>query len=117
MYELTEEQEDWFRAEERNRQKELIEKIRSNAQKHYDQNEENYQSAGSPGSYRAMSKWQDILDVCSMAAASLETECSRCRQRYRNGKILAQQLKDQKAAGQEKIDIDKAIELILTVAS
>ena len=64
-----------------------------------------------------MNKWQDLLDVCSMAAESLETECSRCRQRYRNGKILAQQLKDQKAAGQEKIDIDKAIELILTVAS
>lgn len=116
MYELTEEQEDQFRSQEHNRQRELIEKIRSNAQKHYDQNEENYQSAGSPGSYRAMNKWRDLLDVCSMAAESLETECSRCRQRYQTSKILARQLKDRKAAGQEKIDIDEAIELILTVA-
>ena len=64
-----------------------------------------------------MSKWQDLLDVCSMAEASLETECSRCQQRYRNGKILAQQLRERKDAGQEKIDIDEAINLILTVAS
>ena len=117
MYELTEEQEDQFRSEERNRRRELIEKIRSNAQKHYDQNEENYQSAGSPGSYRAMNKWRDLMDVCDMAMESLETECSRCRQRYRNGKIFEQQLKDRKTAGQEKIDIDEAIELIRTVAS
>ena len=117
MYEHTEEQEDRFRSQERNRQRELIEKIRSNAQKHYDQNEENYQSAGSPGSYRAMSKWQDLLDVCSMAEASLETECSRCQQRYRNGKHFAQQLKARKADGANQIDIDEAINLILTVAS
>ena len=64
-----------------------------------------------------MSKWQDLLDVCSMAEVSLETECSRCQQRYRNGKILAQQLRERKDAGQEKIDIDEAINLILTVAS
>lgn len=67
MYELTEEQEDQYRSQERNRQRELIEKIRSNAQKHYDQNEENYQSAGSPGSYRAMNavrkKGFELYDV------------------------------------------------------
>lgn len=117
MYELTEEQEDQFRAQERNRQRELIEKTRSNAQKHFDQSEENYQSAGSPGSYRAMSKWQDLLDVCSMAEASLETECSRCQQRYRNGKHFAQQLRERKAVGVNQIDIDEAINMILTVAS
>ena len=117
MFEITEEQEDRFRAEERRRKTELIERIRDNAQKHYDLNEANYQSAGMPGSLRAMNKWQDLLDVCSMAAESLETECSRCRQRYRNGKLCEQQLKDRKAAGMEKIDIDDAIELIRTVAS
>lgn len=39
-----------------------------------------------------------------------------CIRGYEPGKILARQLKDRKAAGQEKIDIDEAIELILTVA-
>ncbi len=117
MYELTEEQEDQFRSQERNRQRELIQKIRSNAQKHYEQNEENYQSAGCSASLRAMNKWQDLLDVCNMAAEALETECSRCRQRYRNGIILAQQLRDRKDAGQEMIGIDEAIDLILAIAS
>lgn len=60
MYEITEEQEDHFRSEERNRQREMIEKIRQNAQKHYDQNEENYQSAGSPGSDRRNREVSDL---------------------------------------------------------
>lgn len=117
MYEITEEQEDHFRSEERNRQRELIEKIRQNAQKHYDHNEENYQSAGSPGSYRAMNKWQDLLDLCSIAQQSLDTECWRCQQRYRNGKQIAQQLKERQAVGVTQIDIDEAIELIMDIAS
>lgn len=60
MYEITEEQEDHFRSEERNRQREMIEKIRQNAQKHYDQNEENYQSASSPGSDRRNREVSDL---------------------------------------------------------
>lgn len=71
MFEITEEQEDRFRSTERERKAELIERIRKNAQKHYDQNEENYQSAGSPGSYRAMNKWQDLLDLCSIPDCKL----------------------------------------------
>ncbi len=117
MFEITEEQEDRFRSTERERKAELIERICKNAQKHYDQNEENYQSAGSPGSYRAMNKWQDLLDLCSIAQESLSTECWRCQQRYRHGKHIAQQLAERKEAGQDKIDIDEAIDLILTVAS
>ena len=64
-----------------------------------------------------MNKWQDLLDLCSIAQESLSTECWRCQQRYRHGKHIAQQLAERKEAGQDKIDIDEAIDLILTIAS
>lgn len=112
MREWTEEDEDRLKASEWKRKTDLIDKIESNAQRRYDQAEENYQSAGSLSSYRSMQKWQDVLDVCKMARESLEKSCWHCDQRYKHGKAMAEKLKERKACGVEKIGIDEAIGMI-----
>lgn len=117
MRELTEVDEDHYRASERERKTALIDKIMSNAQKHFDQAESNYQSAGSLSSYRSMDKWRDLIEVCRMALESMAQSCWRCEQRYKNGKAIAEMLKERKACGVESISIDEAIELVRNAAS
>ena len=110
MHEWTEADEDRYRASERARKTALIDKIEKDARKRYEQAEENYQSTGSLSSYRSMEKWRDLLDVCSMARESMA-------QRYKNGQAIVKMLKDRKAGGLERIDIDEAIGLIGDAAS
>jgi hypothetical protein len=117
MREWTEADEDRYRASERARKTALIDKIEKDARKRYEQAEENYQSAGSLSSYRSMEKWRDLLDVCSMARESMEQSCYRCEQRYKNGKSIAEMLRQRKACGVESISIDEAIEQVRNAAS
>lgn len=117
MREWTEADEDRYRASERARKTALIDKIEKDARKRYEQAEENYQSAGSLSSYRSMEKWRDLLDVCSMARESMAQSCYRCEQRYKNGKSIAEMLRQRKACGVESISIDEAIEQVRNAAS
>lgn len=117
MCEWTEEDEDRYRASERARKTALIDKIEKDARKRYEQAEENYQSAGSLSSYRSMEKWRDLLDLCSMARESMAQSCYRCEQRYKNGKSIAEMLRQRKACGVESISIDEAIEQVRNAAS
>lgn len=117
MREWTEADEDRYRASERARKTALIDKIEKDARKRYEQAEENYQSAGALSSYRSMEKWRDLLDVCSMARESMAQSCWRCEQRYKNGKAIAEMLKERKACGVESISIDEAIEHVRNATS
>lgn len=117
MREWTEADEDRYRASERARKTALIDKIEKDARKRYEQAEENYQSSGSLSSYRSMEKWRDLLDVCSMARESMAQSCYRCEQRYKNGKSIAEMLRQRKACGVESISIDEAIEQVRNAAS
>lgn len=117
MREWTDEDEDRYRASERARKTALIDKIEKDARKRYEQAEENYQSAGYLSSYRSMEKWRDLLDLCSMARESMEKSCYWCEQRYRNGKSIAEMLRQRKACGVESISIDEAIEQVRNAAS
>lgn len=117
MREWTEEDEDRYRASERERKTALVNRIMNDAQKRYDQAEENYQSAGSLSSYRSMEKWRDLIEVCQMALESMSQSCFRCEQRYKNGKSIAEMLRQRKACGTETISIDEAIEQVRNAAS
>lgn len=117
MREWTEEDEDRYRASERARKTALIDKIEKDARKRYEQAEENYQSAGYLSSYRSMEKWRDLLDLCSIARESMAQSCYWCEQRYKNGKSIAEMLRQRKACGVESISIDEAIEQVRNAAS
>lgn len=117
MREWTEEDEDRLRTSERERKSALITKIMNDAQKRYDQAEENYQALGYPSSYRSMEKWRDLIEVCQMALESMSQSCFRCEQRYKNGKSIAEMLRQRKACGTETISIDEAIEQVRNAAS
>lgn len=119
MAEWTEQDEERFNKSERERKMALIEKIRKDAQKRYDMNEDNYQNTGSLSAYRAMDKWKDLLTLCSMAEEGLQKQfgCRRCEQRYRNAKLLADRVKSDAEAGQKTIPADVAINYILTAGS
>lgn len=117
MREWTEEDEDRLRTSERERKSALITKIMNDAQKRYDQAEENYQALGYPSSYRSMEKWRDLIEVCRMALESMSQSCFRCEQRYKNGKSISEMLRQRKACGVESISIDEAIEQVRNAAS
>lgn len=117
MREWTEADEDRLRSSERERKTALINKIMNDAQKRYNQAEENYQSAGNPSSLRSMEKWHDLIEVCRMAHESMAQSCYRCEQRYKNGKAIAEMLQQRKACGVESIGIDEAIEQVRNAAS
>lgn len=59
----------------------------------------------------------ELLDLCSMARESMEKSCYWCEQRYRNGKSIAEMLRQRKACGVESISIDEAIEQVRNAAS
>ena len=117
MREWTEADEDRYRASERERTTALVNRIMNDAQKRYDQAEENYQSAGNPSSLRSMEKWRDLIEVCRMALERMSQSCFRCEQRYKNGKSIAEMLRQRKACGTETISIDEAIEQVRNAAS
>ena len=117
MREWIEEDEDRYCVSERARKTVLVNRIMNDAQKHYDQAEENYQALGFPSSLRSMKKWRDLIEVCQMALESMSQSCFRCEQRYKTGKAIIGRLKDRKAGGIDDIDIVEAIGLIADVAS
>lgn len=117
VQEWTEEDEDRLLSDRKNWQHEKIKKIKTDAQKRYDAQYENYQCTGSPSAERAMRKWEDLLDVCRMAEESLKNECVRCDLRWKNGKSITDKLKEREQLGEETMKISEAIDLILCVAS
>lgn len=113
----TQEDEDRAEADRKNWQVEKIGRIRKDAQKKYDTNFENYQVTGSPSQERAYRHWEDVLDICRMAEASLSQSCARCELRHRNGRALGKQLEERKKLGEKTISIDEAIGLVYDIAS
>ena len=109
--EWTEEDEDRFRSDRKRWQREKIEKLRAEAQKKYDTNYENYQSTGAPSQERACRRWEDVLEVCSLAESALDQECTRCDLRLKNARARGKALEERKQLGETTISIDEAIGL------
>ena len=85
----SEEDEERCRADRKRWQHSKIEKLRAEAQKKYDTNYENYQSTGAPAQERACRRWEDVLEVCSLAESSLDQTCVRCELRRKNARSMS----------------------------
>lgn len=107
--EWTEEDEDRCRADRKRWQQDKINKLRAEAQKKYDTNYENYQSTGAPSQERACRKWEDILEICSLAESGLNQSCIRCELRSKNARSRGKSLEERKKLGEKTISIDEAI--------
>lgn len=81
------------------------------AEKKLEQLEYEWQSSGY-GSRSAITKLENEVKLCRLALRGLEQGCYRCDLRWRNIGTTVSTLKAEKKGGFEKIDIDRAIDLI-----
>lgn len=81
------------------------------AEKKLSELEYEWQSSGY-GSRSAITKLENEVRLCRLALRGLEQGCYRCDLRWRNIRTTAATLEAEKKAGFDKIDIDRAIDLI-----
>lgn len=88
--------------------RDLLEK----AEKKLEQAEYDWQSSGGYGSRSAITKFDKEARLCRLALRGLEQGCHRCDLRWRNIRTAVNTLEAEKKGGFDKIDIDRAIDLI-----
>lgn len=115
--EWTEELDDKFRAQRRAEDTALVNRVMADARKRYDAAESNYQCTGSSSTMRTVNKYADMIRVCELALRALSQECGRCSLRYKNGKAIAQQLRERAEIGVASLPVDEVIGLIEDVSS
>lgn len=74
--------------------------------------ENEWQISGGYGSRSAITKTDNEVRLCRLALRGLEQGCHRCDLRWRNISTTADTLKTEKEAGFNKIDIDRALDMI-----
>lgn len=111
---MSEFDEEKFEDERRAQKRQLIMKVMTDAQEKYEKYFNEYQNVGSASKLRTARKYEDLVAICSMALESLNQSCERCLRRYRNGKSIADRLKQ---TGVETISTKEAIEMIETASS
>ena len=101
-----------LRDEDRERDKKWVRELLDKAEKKLEQAEYDWQSSGGYGSRSAMTKLENEVRLRRLALRGLEQGCYRCDLRWRNIRTTAANLEAEKKAGFDKIDIDRAIDLI-----
>ena len=101
-----------LRADDRERDLKWVRERLAQAEKKLDRAEQEWQSSGGYGSRSQMTRLENEVRLCSLALRGLETGCHRCDMRWRNIRTTAATLETEKKAGFDKIDIDRAIDLI-----
>jgi hypothetical protein len=74
--------------------------------------EDEWQLSGGYGSRSAITKLDSEVRLCRLALRGLEQGCHRCDLRLRNISAHTDKLEAEKKEGFDKIDIDRAIDLI-----
>lgn len=74
--------------------------------------EDEWQLSGGYGSRSAITKYDKEARLCRLALRGLEQGCYRCELRWRNISTTVSILEAEKKAGFDRIDIDRAIDLI-----
>lgn len=74
--------------------------------------EDDWQLSGGYGSRSAITKLDSEVRLCRLALRGLEQGCRRCDLRLRNISAHTDKLEAEKKAGFDRIDIDRAIDLI-----
>jgi hypothetical protein len=101
-----------LRADDRERDLKWVRERLAQAEKKLDRAEQEWQSSGGYGSRSQMTRLENEVRLCRLALRGLEQGCYRCDLRWRNIRTTAATLEDEKRAGFDKIDIDRAIDLI-----
>ena len=74
--------------------------------------EDDWQLSGGYGSRSAITKYDKEARLCRLALRGLEQGCHRCDLRWKNISTTVSTLEEEKKGGFDKIDIDRAIDLI-----
>ena len=101
-----------LRADDRERDLKWVRERLAQAEKKLDRAEQEWQSSGGYGSRSQMTRLDNEVRLCRLALRGLETGCHRCDLRWRNIRTTTATLETEKKAGFDKIDIDRAIDLI-----
>ena len=103
--------EEQLRDEDHKRDLKWVRERLEKAEKKLEQLEYEWQSSGY-GSRSAITKLENEVRLCRLALHGLETGCHRCELRWRNIHSTTDTLENEKKAGFDRIDIDRAIDLI-----
>ena len=107
-----------IRKERNDQNRALVHKIMKEAQAKYDRYWNDYQTCGGASQLRTARKYEDLVICCELALRELDEGCENCLRRYRNGKAMADQLRQRRDVGGETtISIDEAIALVETASS
>lgn len=101
-----------LRDEDRERDKKWVRDLLNKAEKKLEQAEYDWQLSGGYGSRSAITKYDNEVRLCRLALRGLEQGCHRCDLRLRNISTYTDKLEAEKKAGFDRIDIDRAIDLI-----
>ena len=104
--------EEQLRDEDHKRDLKWVRERLAQAEKKLDRAEQEWQRSGGYGSRSQMTRLDNEVRLCRLALRGLETGCHRCDMRWRNISSLADTLEAEKRAGFDKMDIDRAIDLI-----
>ena len=103
--------EEQLRGEDHNRDLKWVTGRLEKAEKKLSELDYEWQSSGY-GSRSAITKLENEVRLCRLALRGLEQGCYRCDLRWRNIRTTVSTLEAEKKAGFDKIDIDRAIDLI-----
>lgn len=103
--------EEQLRDEDHKRDLKWVRERLEKAEKKLSELEYEWQSSGY-GSRSQMTRLENEVRLCRLALRGLEQGCYRCDLRWRNIRTTAATLEAEKKAGFDKIDIDRAIDLI-----
>ena len=98
--------------EDHKRDLKWVRELLDKAEKKLDQAEYDWQSSGGYGTRSSITKYDKEARLCRLALRGLEQGCYRCDLRWRNIRTTVSTLEAEKKAGFDKIDIDRAIDLI-----
>jgi hypothetical protein len=101
-----------LRADDRERDLKWVRERLAQAEKKLDRAEQEWQNSGGYGSRSQMTRLENEVRLCRLALRGLETGCHRCDMRWKNISSLVDTLEAEKRAGFDKMDIDRAIDLI-----
>lgn len=111
-------EEEQIRKERNNQKRALVSKIMNEAQAKYERYWNDYQNCGGASQLRTARKYEDLVICCELALRELDEGCENCLRRARNGRAMADQLRQRRDAGGETmISIDEAISLVENVSS
>lgn len=106
-----------YRAERQKSNRELVCRIKADAEKKYDKYWYEFQVAGNSSTERTARKYEELITICDLALRGIDEECGRCRMRRKNGVEIIKSLQQRKEFGEKTIGIDDVINYIDTVSA